>query len=249
MYAVGSARRADTTQEQAFYGYREMVGRRAFKVASALALLVAGTAIGLVVEGASGGLGGARNALAVGLGTVGLALGVILYAWGAHDLNAFARKHPRVDDLNTAGMRSYDAHMLGIGVLAGIALVMAGAGVGGVVAAPLNRTLGTGLFLLFIALGVWAIAYTICLAGRSSPLRGRWADGEQIDVAGKARRSGQVGVVCFVAMAASTVVALALLSTPGEGATYFWLAWAAGGAVCGAIALITGSLRRPHGER
>lgn len=246
MYKSQHVRSAEAVSAEPFALYRRVVKRRAWKTATALALLIAGAAVGLLVQSALGANAMPRNNLAVGLGTAGLALGVVLYLWGSHDLKAFAQAHPRIDDLHTQAQRQHDTHMLGVGVLVGIALVLAGAALGGALTAPAEQTLGVGLFLLFAAAGIWSFAYVICLAERTAPLGPGTVRRASIDLGDEVRRHGFVGTLCFCVMAASTAVALAMLAVPGDHATYFWLAWAAGGAVCGAIALVTGTLHQPQ---
>ena len=241
MYAHNVAR------EQSFEEYHRLVHRQAWKNATAVALLVFGVALGLAIEGAVQSPGFVRNNLAVGLGMASLSAGVLLYAWGTHDLNAFAARHPQIENGYAPVDRQRDARVLGVGTLAGIALLMAGTGLGGLVAAPVDKALGMGVFLLFTAAGLWAFSYTVCLVSRTTLL---WFEDDRrtyIDVQAEARRHRAVGTFCYAVMAFSTVVALAMLATPGAPSEYFWLAWAVGGAVCGAAALLTGSLRKGEG--
>ena len=241
MYAQNVAR------EQSLEGYDRLVHRRAWKNATAVALLVLGVALGLAVEGAVQSPGFVRNNLAVGLGMASLSAGVLVYAWGTHDLNAFAARHPQVEDGYAPDDRQHDARVLIAGAVAGAVLLAAGTWLGGLAVAPANPALGAGVFLLFATAGLWAVSYAVCLASRTPPL---WLGDDArtwIDVQAEARRHRAVGTFCYAVMAFSTVVALAMLATPGAPSGYFWLAWVVGGAACGAAALLMGSLRKGEG--
>lgn len=227
---------------KAFARYDLTMRRRAWHIACGLSLLVLGPALGLMLEAVSPELSSPTNRLAVFTGVVGLVAGTILFYLGNRAIDEFVRSNPRIVDRYTASQQLYDARSLGIGVLVGVALIFAGAGIGGLMLAPENEQLGTSVLLLFLGASLWVFSYAVCLTGRS--VFHSHGDGRVVDLRAERKRRETVGKVCFAVMAVATLAGLTQLTVGGVHSEFFWLAWALGGALCGLIAIVANARYR-----
>lgn len=237
-------------------GYDEHMRRFARKIPTGVALIILGVAACAAV-GETGPVPGLpEGAVAVAALFVFVVAGLAFIVPAGMDHSAFMRAHPYVEDFYTDEEKARARGRLGVAIVAGVALILAGV-MGPVLLAGTEFEDGAaaGFMLALVAAGVWVLVRYGMLCGRTNIEEyNRSASGEleveaivnaKIDEAhkeallGMKREGDRVGAVCGSIMIVATIVGLLLLFVgPASARQWFWLAWPVGGMLCGVATLL-----------
>ena len=209
-----------------------------------------------------------RDGLFVIIVLVGILAGLAFLVPAGMEHTAFQKAHPYVEDFYTDDDRAVARKSFSAGLVGGIALIFVGIGFLLVLGEDRALENAALFFLMFfIALGVWNIVHYGMLLGRTNVAEYNRSVGEDLEVEDivraslddarrealleAKRRDEKVGAVCAVIMILATIVGLALLFAPvfaspdpsafdpiGTSAMWFWVAWPAGGMVCGIVVVL-----------
>lgn len=211
---------------------------------------------------------GARDGLFVIIILAGILGGLAFLVPAGMEHAAFQRAHPYVEDFYTDDDRAVARKSFSAGLIGGIAFIFVGIGFLLVLGEDRALENAALFFLMFfIALGVWNIVHYSMLFVRTNVAEYNKSVGEDLELeeildmqVDEARReqllrqnqkNKKLGAVCAAIMIAATIVGLALLFAPvlaspdpdafepeGTSAMWFWLAWPAGGLICGIVAVL-----------
>ena len=167
-------------------GYDEHARSRALRMATGVALIVAGCGVFSLVDALTGSLGeDASDAVSAIALLAFVFAGIALIVTTVMDHSSFRREHPWVEDFYTAEERRRTRARLGRDVVAGIAFYFAA-----VVCAALadaladesaTEDLAQGAFLLLTACGVWLHVHAGLMAGRMNVAAYNRAATEELD--------------------------------------------------------------------
>lgn len=247
-------------------GYDAHMNSFAWKVATGVAAIIAGVAVGVLFdsEGTVSGLLARSEFLTFVCTIIGVIIGLafLIPAGMAHA--EFVRRHPFIEDFYTDDDRSRRAKELAVGVVGGIGLILLGVAV----TVYGEETLGieegwpVSVMLLCVAAGVFCFIYFGIRYGMmnidaynheaESERREREREAQGGDFYDKL-----TGLVCGIIMLIATVVGLWMLFTGGpidgggherwlSGNGLFWLAWPIGGILCGVATCIIQIFRSFH---
>lgn len=223
-------------------GYDQAMRTFAWKLPLGIAVVMLGAALALLLsDPALVPVPEVRNLATVTV-LVGAAVGLALVLPASFERSAFRKEHPFVDDFYTADQKTQARTTLSTGLVAGIALLMAG--LAATIVLQADVWLASAVFFVCAAIGVFVIARSCLLGSRCNLERyNRRSLGgiseEQIeamgdaDLAERARRAKREGGTYAAVMCAATAAGLVLAFTPA--APLFLLAWPIGGIVCLAI--------------
>lgn len=222
-------------------GYDQAMRAFAWKLPLGIAVIILGAALALLLsDPALMPLVEVRN-FAPALVFVGAAVGLVLILPASFERSAFRTAHPFVDDFYTADQRNQARSAMTTGLVAGIALIMAG--LAATIVLQADVWLAGAAFLMCAAVGAFAIVRGCLLGSRCNLARYNRASlggmsEEQIEamddgLAERARRAKRDRGTYAAVMCAATAVGLVLIFTPANPA--FLLAWPVGGIVCLAI--------------
>lgn len=247
-------------------GYDAHMNSFAWKVATGVAAIIAGVAVGVLFdsEGTVSGLLARSEFLTFVCTIIGVIIGLafLIPAGMAHA--EFVRRHPFIEDFYTDDDRSRRAKELAVGVVGGIGLILLGVAV----TVYGEETLGieegwpVSVMLLCVAAGVFCFIYFGIRYGMmnidaynheaESERREREREAQGGDFYDKL-----TGLVRGIIMLIATVVGLWMLFTGGpidgggherwlSGNGLFWLAWPIGGILCGVATCIIQIFRSFH---
>lgn len=247
-------------------GYDAHMNSFAWKVATGVAAIIAGVAVGVLFDskGEVSGLLARSEFLTFVCTIIGVIIGLafLIPAGMAH--SEFVRRHPFIEDFYTDDDRSRRAKELAVGVVGGIGLILLGVAV----TVYGEETLGieegwpVSVMLLCVAAGVFCFIYFGIRYGMmnidsynheaESERREREREAQGGDFYDKL-----TGLVCGIIMLIATVVGLWMLFTGGpidgggherwlSGNGLFWLAWPIGGILCGVATCIIQIFRSFH---
>lgn len=222
-------------------GYDQATRAFAWKLPLGIAVIILGAALALLLsDPALMPILEVRN-FATALVFVGAAIGLALILPASFERSAFRKAHPFVDDFYTADQKTQARTTLSTGLVAGVALIMAG--LAGTIVLQADVWLASAAFFMCAALGAFVIARSCLLGMRCDLARynrkslGGMSE-EQIeamddDLAERARRAKRERGTYAAVMCAATAIGLVLAFTPAN--RLFLLAWPVGGIVCVAI--------------
>ena len=247
-------------------GYDAHMNSFAWKVATGVAAIIAGVAVGVLFDskGEVSGLLARSEFLTFVCTIIGVIIGLafLIPAGMAHA--EFVRRHPFIEDFYTDDDRSRRAKELAVGVVGGIGLILLGVAV----TVYGEETLGieegwpVSVMLLCVAAGVFCFIYFGIRYGMmnidsynheaESERREREREAQGGDFYDKL-----TGLVCGIIMLIATVVGLWMLFTGGpidgggherwlSGNGLFWLAWPIGGILCGVATCVIQIFRSFH---
>lgn len=223
-------------------GYDQAMRTFAWKLPLGIAVIVAGAALALLLsDPALMPVVEVRN-FATALVFVGTAIGLALVLPASFERGAFRKAHPFVDDFYTVDQKNQARSAMLTGLVAGIALVMAG--LVATVVLQADVWLAGAAFLMSAAFATFVIVRGCLLGSRCDLARYnrttlRSMDAGQIDALGdddlaaRARRAKRERSIYAAVMCVATAVGLVLMFTPAN--RLFLLAWPVGGIVCLAI--------------
>lgn len=144
------------------YGYDVHMRSYAKRLASGVAVIIAGAPVIIAANGLLGDTSDAANvvSLALLLGFIIAGLALIIPSVMGH--SAFMREHPVVRDFYTLSDKQLARQALSRGIVVGIALIFAGiiiSGAAGFVLGGVGEELGACLLLLCIAAAVWCFIH------------------------------------------------------------------------------------------
>lgn len=144
------------------YGYDAHMRSYAKRLASGVAVIIAGAPVIIAANGLLGDTSDAANvvSLALLLGFIIAGLALIIPSVMGH--SAFMREHPVVRDFYTLSDKQLARQALSRGIVVGIALIFAGiiiSGAAGFVLGGVGEELGACLLLLCIAAAVWCFIH------------------------------------------------------------------------------------------
>ena len=176
--------------------------------------------------------------------------------------------HSYIEDFYTEEDKTQARNKFTYGLIGGIACIFVGIGCMLIMESNPETEGWSYFFLLFfIALGVWNITHYGILLGRTNVAEYNKNVADELEVEDiltaqvedeikstllkRKRKNTKVGALCGVIMLFFTIVGLGLLFIPilsspdpsnfqpeGTTAMWFWLAWVAGGLVCGIVSVI-----------
>lgn len=247
-------------------GYDAHMNSFAWKVATGVAAIIAGVAVGVLFdsEGTVSGLLARSEFLTFVCTIIGVIIGLAFLIPAGMTHSEFVRRHPFIEDFYTDDDRSRRAKELAVGVVGGIGLILLGVAV----TVYGEETLGieegwpVSVMLLCVAAGVFCFIYFGIRYGMmnidsynheaESERREREREAQGGDFYDKL-----TGLVCGIIMLIATVVGLWMLFTGGpidgggherwlSGNGLFWLAWPIGGILCGVATCIIQIFRSFH---
>ncbi len=195
-----------------------------------------------------------------------IGLAFLIPAGMAH--SAFVKAHPYIEDFYTEEDKTQARNKFTYGLIGGIACIFVGIGCMLMLESnPDTEGMSYFFLLFFIALGVWNITHYGILLGRTNVAEYNKNVADELEVEDiltaqvedeikstllkRKRKNTKVGALCGVIMLFFTIVGLGLLFIPilsspdpsnfqpeGTTAMWFWLAWVAGGLVCGIVSVI-----------
>ncbi len=199
---------------------------------------------------------------------IGIVIGLEFLVTAGMEHTAFVKAHPYIEDFYTEDERARARRNMAQACVAGVGLIFVGcACIIALGEYPSTEREGLCLLMLFIAAGSWLIIRYGMLLGRTNVAeynRSVADDLELEDIASaqlddarreellrRKRKSDRLGAVCATIMIVATIVGLGLLFWPvltspnpdafepeGTSAMWFWLAWPAGGLICGVVAVL-----------
>ena len=226
-------------------GYDQAMRTFAWRFPLGVAVIIAGAALSVLFAGVTLVPGSAYQSYSSALMLVGAAVGIALIVPALFARREFRRSHPFVEDFYTAEQKSQARKAFSTGLVAGIALAMAGLA-STIVLQPFPWLAGS-VPLFFAALGVFFIVHgylvkSCCDVERYNEKSLRGMDEAQIgalgdaELASRARQAKRTYGMYALIMGLSTVVGLVLLFVPALNARWwFWLAWPIGGILCGIV--------------
>ncbi|MGK4256148.1 helix-turn-helix transcriptional regulator [Bifidobacterium pullorum] len=247
-------------------GYDAHMNSFAWKVATGVAAIIAGVAVGVLFDskGEVSGLLARSEFLTFVCTIIGVIIGLAFLIPAGMTHSEFVRRHPFIEDFYTDDDRSRRAKELAVGVVGGIGLILLGVAV----TVYGEETLGieegwpVSVMLLCVAAGVFCFIYFGIRYGMmnidsynheaESERREREREAQGGDFYDKL-----TGLVCGIIMLIATVVGLWMLFTGGpidgggherwlSGNGLFWLAWPIGGILCGVATCIIQIFRSFH---
>lgn len=247
-------------------GYDAHMNSFAWKVATGVAAIIAGVAVGVLFDskGEVSGLLARSEFLTFVCTIIGVIIGLAFLIPAGMTHSEFVRRHPFIEDFYTDDDRSRRAKELAVGVVGGIGLILLGVAV----TVYGEETLGieegwpVSVMLLCVAAGVFCFIYFGIRYGMmnidaynheaESERREREREAQGGDFYDKL-----TGLVCGIIMLTATVVGLWMLFTGGpidgggherwlSGNGLFWLAWPIGGILCGVATCIIQIFRSFH---
>ena len=233
--------RAAAEASSVLAGYDQAMRTFAWKLPLGIAVVILGAALALLLSDPALMPSLEVRNFATVLVFVGAAAGLALILPASFERSAFRKAHPFVGDFYTADQKTQARATLSTGLVAGIALILAGTAATIVLQADV--WLASAVFFLCAAVGVFVIVRSCLLGSRCNLARynrrslGGMSE-EQIeamddDLAERARRAKRESGTYAAVMCVATAVGLVLAFTPA--AAFFLLAWPVGGIVCAAI--------------
>lgn len=239
--AAAEASSVPAGKPQDVTGYDQAMRTFAWKLPLGIAVVILGAALALLLsDPALMPTLEVRNFATV-LVFVGAAAGLALILPASFERSAFRKAHPFVGDFYTADQKTQARATLSTGLVAGIALILAG--MAATIVLQADVWLASAVFFACAAAGVFVIVRSCLLGSRCNLARyNRRSLGgvseEQIeamddDLAERARRAKRESGTYAAVMCVATAVGLVLAFTPA--AAFFLLAWPVGGILCAAI--------------
>lgn len=247
-------------------GYDAHMNSFAWKVATGVAAIIAGVAVGVLFDskGEVSGLLARSEFLTFVCTIIGVIIGLAFLIPAGMTHSEFVRRHPFIEDFYTDDDRSRRAKELAVGVVGGIGLILLGVAVTvyGEEVLGVEEGWPTSVMLLCVAAGVFCFIYFGIRYGMmnidsynheaESERREREREAQGGDFYDKL-----TGLVCGIIMLIATVVGLWMLFTGGpidgggherwlSGNGLFWLAWPIGGILCGVATCIIQIFRSFH---
>ncbi len=247
-------------------GYDAHMNSFAWKVATGVAAIIAGVAVGVLFDskGEVSGLLARSEFLTFVCTIIGVIIGLAFLIPAGMTHSEFVRRHPFIEDFYTDDDRSRRAKELAVGVVGGIGLILLGVAVTvyGEEILGIEEGWPVSVMLLCVAAGVFCFIYFGIRYGMmnidsynheaESERREREREAQGGDFYDKL-----TGLVCGIIMLIATVVGLWMLFTGGpidgggherwlSGNGLFWLAWPIGGILCGVAACIIQIFRSFH---
>lgn len=209
-----------------------------------------------------------KDGLFVILVLIGTLIGLAFLIPAGMTHSAFVKAHPYIEDFYTEEDKTQARSKFTYGLIGGIACIFVGIGCMLIMESNPETEGWSYFFLLFfIALGVWNITHYGILLGRTNvaeynknvadELEMEEIVNSQLDaelketLIQKKKRTSKKSALCGVIMIFFTIVGLGLLFIPilsspdpsnfqpeGTTAMWFWLAWVAGGLVCGIVSIM-----------
>ena len=240
--ANGAASIPPGKSQQDVTGYDQAMRVFAWKLPLGISVILASAALALLLSDPGLMPIAEVRSFASALVFVGVAVGLALILPASFARGAFRKAHPFVDDFYTADQKTQARTTLSTGLVAGIALVLAG--MAATIVLQADVWLASAVFFMCAAVGVFVIVRSCLLGSRCNLARynrrslGGMSE-EQIeamgddDLAERARRARRESGTYAAVMCVATAVGLVLAFTPA--AAFFLLAWPVGGIVCAAI--------------
>ena len=240
--ANGAASIPPGKSQQDVTGYDQAMRVFAWKLPLGIAVIFASAALALILSDPRLMPIAEVRSFASALVFVGVAVGLALILPASFARGAFRKAHPFVGDFYTADQKTQARATLSTGLVAGIALILAG--MAATIVLQADVWLASAVFFLCAAVGVFVIVRSCLLGSRCNLTRynrrslGGMSE-EQIEamcddgLAERARRAKRESGTYAAVMCAATAVGLVLAFTPA--APLFLLAWPVGGIVCAAI--------------
>lgn len=240
--AAAEASSVPAGKPQDVTGYDQAMRTFAWKLPLGIAVVILGAALALLLSDPALMPSLEVRNFATVLVFVGAAAGLALILPASFERSAFRKAHPFVGDFYTADQKTQARATLSTGLVAGIALILAG--MAATIVLQADVWLASAVFFLCAAVGVFVIVRSCLLGSRCNLTRynrrslGGMSE-EQIEamcddgLAERARRAKRESGTCAAVMCAATAVGLVLAFTPA--APLFLLAWPVGGIVCAAI--------------
>lgn len=183
---------------------------------------------------------------------VGVIIGLALLIPGSASHASFRRRHPYVEDFYTEDDHARETRLLAIGVVAGVAAILAGVAVVVYAGDVLEIESGwpNAIMLLLVAAAVFGFVY--CSIRRSG--LNLDAYNAKNEYKRKEREGGLPfsmklsGAVSGIIMLVATIIGLSLLFL-GADHRFFWIPWPIGGLLCAISGIVIGLFKPSIDER
>lgn len=248
-------------------GYDEHMRSFARNVATGVAAIIAGVAVGSAFEGAAPSMFSDPDAIMLVFIFLGVTVGLALLVPAGINHTRFVKEHPFVEDFYTAEDHRRTNRLISRCVVCGIAFIFLG-----ILATSMSafgEAQQTVLLLAFVAMAVWAFIYGGIMRARldvadynkeaveelsDAEIANLYNDDDQRKHALAARRKSKLtGTVCGIIMLVATIIMLLWLFLPAASADFswsehagigglFWLPMPIGGICCGIAAIIIASI-------
>lgn len=253
-------------------GYDEHQRKLAWKVPTGIACILVGIAFGFLVSDTGTFLTLGDGTLFILIVLAGILAGLAFIIPAGMDHTAFVKAHPYIEDFYTEDDRLRARKALAIALVCGIAFIFVGIGLFLIFEAG-AESYALFFLLLFIAIGAWNIVHYGMLLGRMNIAEYNKSVADELEMEdivnaqideeikdaliSKKRHASRTGAICGAIMIGATIVGLGLLFWPvltspdpsnfdphGTSAMWFWLAWPAGGLLCGIVSLLMNAFAR-----
>lgn len=254
-------------------GYDGHMRSFALKIATGVAVIVAGIGLALPFEDARVLPGSEPGTMLIAIALVAVACGVALIIPAGMAHADFARKHPYVVDFYDEEQKASSRTALARAIVAGIALVFAGLIVLVSSDGSSFETQALGTFMVLAAAATWLFVYFGIMFSRTKVdernanianeleyeeiARAKIDDDVKNALLEKHRAGAKANAVCGSIMIVATIAGLAMLFAPalscpdpssfepeGTSAMWFWTAWPIGGMLCGIVTLLMNAFGR-----
>lgn len=248
-------------------GYDEHQRMMAWKIPTGIAIILVGIALGFFFEGSLDLANwNGKDGLFIMLVLAGIFIGLVFLIPAGMAHSSFVKAHPFVEDFYTEEDKARARTTFTRGLIGGIASIFVGIGCF-LFLDEQAENYALFFLLLFAAIGVWNIVHYGMLLGRTNIAEYNNNVAEELEMEDilnaqinsevkeklidQKKHGKQLGAICGSIMILSTIVGLGLLFGPvlmapdpsnfepeGTPTMWFWLAWPAGGLLCGIVALL-----------
>lgn len=232
-------------------GYDEHQRKIAWQVPTGVAFCIAGFGLCALLGGIEPFISSDSIVPAVAL-FASIVVGLMFLIPAGMEHSAFVRAHPFVEDFYTPEEKQCARAQFTYGLIGGIACILLGMFTPALFEGIVGAEASGAVFLFVIAIGVWLIIHFGMMLGRTNipeynksaledieveDITSAQIDNERREALLAQKRSrDKIGAVCGAIMIGATLVGLAVLFV-GQN-PLFWLAWPAGGLLCGLVSIL-----------
>lgn len=221
-------------------GYDEHMRTFAFQIATGVAIVLLGVAVAAGLDGTLKALalslpGNAADALPVILMFICIAISLAFFIPAGMEHDAFCKAHPYIEDFYTQAEKDEARRHVATALVVGIAIIFAGLGIIQFFEDTAWEDAMGGIFLLFVATGVWIMVHWSMLAARTNVIERNKEVAEDLEIddivnaqidaevkesllaakqSARSRKGRLISTACGVIMLLATIVALCWLFIP-----------------------------------
>ncbi len=232
-------------------GYDEHQRKIAWQVPTGVAIIIAGVGLCALLDGLEPFASSDSLVPPIAL-FASIIVGLMFLIPAGMEHTAFVRAHPYIEDFYTAEEKQHARTQFTYGLIGGIACILLGMFTPALFDSIVGTEASGSVFLFVMAIGVWLIVHFGMLLGRTNIAeynKSAIEDAEIEDIAAaqldsarkdalmaQKRINEKIGAVCGAIMIGATIVGLGFLFVGHN--PLFWLAWPAGGLLCGIASIL-----------